>query len=132
MSDGLGFGANARCALITRGLTEMLRLGQALGGELKTFMGLAGLGDLVLTCTDDKSRNRRFGLAIGRGQNRMQAEKAIKQVVEGISNAQSVHLLAQNMRIDMPIVEQVYGILYENLSSQEAVNVLLSRTQKME
>lgn len=132
ISDGLGFGANARCALITRGLAEMMRLGKALGGKTETFMGLAGLGDLVLTCTDDKSRNRRFGLAVGRGIKREQAEREIQQVVEGISNAKSVYLLAQSLKIDMPITQQVYRILYENFSLQDAVSVLFQRSQKNE
>lgn len=132
MSDGLGFGSNARCALITRGLAEMMRLGKALGGKTETFMGLAGLGDLVLTCTDDKSRNRRFGLAVGRGVKREQAEREIKQVVEGISNAKSVYLLAQSFKIDMPITQQVYRILCENLSLQDAVSALFQRSQKSE
>ena len=132
ISDGLGFGSNARCALITRGLAEMMRLGKALGGMPETFMGLAGLGDLVLTCTDDKSRNRRFGLAIGRGCDSKQAQQDIKQVVEGVSNAKSVHLLAQSMKIEVPIADQVYCILYEGLSPHEAVAALFKRAQKAE
>lgn len=132
ISDGLGFGSNARCALITRGLHEMMRLGKALGGMPETFMGLAGLGDLVLTCTDNQSRNRRYGLAIGKGHDPKQAELNIRQVVEGISNAKSVYLLAENMKIEMPITDQVYRILYDNLSPHEAVTALFKRAQKAE
>lgn len=103
ISDGMGFGANARCALITRGLAEMTRLGLALGGHTDTFTGLSGVGDLVLTCTDDQSRNRRFGLAVGKGKNPTDAEKAIGQVVEGKRNAEVVVRLAHKHHVDIPI-----------------------------
>ncbi len=132
VSDGLGFGANARAALITRGLQEIIRLGTVLGGQRDTFMGLAGLGDLVLTCTDDQSRNRRFGLAIGKGQDRQQAEKAIGQVVEGIRNADDVYRLAKQHQIDMPIVAQVHAILYDNKSPEAAVISLMQRVPTVE
>lgn len=132
MADGLGFGANARTALITRGLAEMTRLGLALGGSRETFYGMAGLGDLVLTCTDNQSRNRRFGLSLGQGMPLEQAESAIGQVVEGARNAREVHLLAQRMGVDMPIVEQVYRVLYEGLAPREAAKNLLNRTLKAE
>ena len=132
IADGMGFGANARAALITRGLVELMRLGVALGGKQETFVGLAGLGDLVLTCTDNQSRNRRFGLAVGSGQDRVTAEKNIGQVVEGIFNAKSAYLLAKRMQIEMPITEQVYKILYENISAAEALKSLLNRTPKVE
>ena len=95
VSDGLGFGSNARCALITRGLAELTRLGMKLGGKMETFMGLAGLGDLVLTCTDNQSRNRRFGLSIGKGNSRAAAEKSIDQVIEGIVNAKLIYLFGR-------------------------------------
>lgn len=132
ISDGLGFGANARAALITRGLHEIVRLGEALGGKSETFVGLAGLGDLVLTCTDNQSRNRRFGLAVGRGEDHGSAKAAIKQVVEGADAAREAYQLAQSLDIDMPITEQVYQVLYENCSPRDAVHHLLTRQQKAE
>ncbi|MFO7603818.1 MAG: NAD(P)H-dependent glycerol-3-phosphate dehydrogenase [Gammaproteobacteria bacterium] len=132
IADGLGFGANTRAALITRGLAEVMRLGVALGGQRETFMGLAGLGDLVLTCTDDQSRNRRLGLALGRGENQAQAKEVIGQVVEGVITAQEVHTLAQRQGVEMPIVEQVYRVLYENESPRGAVDALLGRDIKPE
>jgi len=132
IADGLGFGANARAALITRGLSEVMRLGEALGGHRETLMGLAGLGDLVLTCTDDQSRNRRFGLALGRGSDMATARATINQVVEGIEAAKEARRLAQTLNIEMPITEQVYQVLYNNLSPREAVTHLLTREQKSE
>lgn len=132
ISDGMGFGANARSALMTRGLAEMMRLGLALGGKQETFMGLTGLGDLILTCTDDQSRNRRFGLAIGKGSSSEAAIEKIGQVVEGAKAAKQVYSLAQKYHIEMPIVEQVYNVLYQNISPKEAVNVLFARPQKAE
>ena len=132
ISDGLGFGANTRVALITRGLAEMMRLGVALGAEKETFMGLAGLGDLVLTCTDDQSRNRRFGLALAAGKSPEQAQAEIGQVVEGVLAARAVHDVAQRVGVEMPISEQVYRVLYESAPAQEAVNALMGRTVKAE
>ncbi len=132
ISDGLGFGANARAALITRGLTEVMRLGEALGGHKETLMGLAGLGDLLLTCTDDQSRNRRFGLALGRGQSIAEARASINQVVEGIDAAREAHGLAESLGIEMPIIEQVYQVLFNQCSPREAVHHLLTRQQKPE
>ncbi len=132
LADGLGFGANARTALITRGLREMTRLGKALGADAETFMGMAGLGDLVLTCTDNQSRNRRFGLALGKGKNKQQAEQEIGQVVEGFRNTKEVYLLAERVGVEMPIVEQIYQVLYENKSVQTAAMDLLARSQKGE
>ena len=132
IADGLGFGANARAALITRGLAEMLRLGRALGARRDTFMGLAGLGDLVLTCTDDQSRNRRFGLALGRGTPAAQALAEIGQVVEGRGTAREVRRLAQRHAVEMPIVEQTYRVLWEALPPRAAVHALLARTPKAE
>lgn len=131
-SDGLKLGANARCALITRGLAEMARLGTAVGGKRETFMGLAGMGDLVLTTTDDQSRNRRFGLALGAGQDLEKTKKQIGQVVEGMTNAKQVYELAKKHRVDMPICEQVYRVIYENLPITEAVKILLSRDPRSE
>lgn len=127
MADGIGFGANARTALITRGLVEMTRLGEALGAEPTTFMGMAGLGDLVLTCTDNQSRNRRFGLALGRGVETKQAMDEIGQVVEGYRNTNEVYMLAKRMGVEMPIVEQVYQVLYCDKPAKLAAADLLSR-----
>ncbi len=132
ISDGMGFGSNARCALITRGLTEMMRLGHKLGGNVETFTGLAGLGDLILTCTDDKSRNRRFGLALGKGKNATQAEKEIGQVVEGKRNAELVVQLAHKNKIEMPITEAVWQILQEKKTAKEAMQDLLTRATTTE
>ncbi|MDO6687467.1 MULTISPECIES: NAD(P)H-dependent glycerol-3-phosphate dehydrogenase [unclassified Agarivorans] len=132
LADGLGFGANARTALITRGLREMARLGKALGAEAETFKGMAGLGDLVLTCTDNQSRNRRFGLALGAGKSLEQAEADIGQVVEGYRNTKEVYLLAQRVGVEMPIVEQVYQVLYKAKSPKQAAMDLLARDQREE
>ncbi len=132
IADGLGFGANARAALITRGLQEMMRLGVVLGGERATFMGLTGLGDLVLTCTDDQSRNRRFGLALGQGESLENAIAAIGQVVEGVKTTREVKEIAQRNNVEMPITEEVYRVLYENRHPKDAVHSLLVRRQKME
>lgn len=131
-ADGLHFGANSRAALITRGLAEVMRLGLALGGQAATFMGLAGLGDLVLTCTDDQSRNRRLGLALARGLTSEQAHQEIGQVVEGVQAASAVWTLAQREGVRMPITEQVYRILYEELSPQAAVEALTQGSAKPE
>lgn len=132
IADGLGFGANTRAALITRGLAELTRFGTALGGRLETFMGLAGLGDLVLTCTDDQSRNRRLGLALARGASVEEARRQIGQEVEGVITARSVHHLAQRLGVEMPIGEQVYRVLYEGRTPEEATRSLLARESKSE
>jgi len=132
LSDGLGFGANTRIALITRGLIEMTRLGVALGAERDTFMGLAGMGDLVLTCTDNQSRNRRMGLALAAGKTVAEAEAEIRQVVEGVLAARAVWEKAQALDIEMPITEQIYCILYEQKPPQEAVTDLMRRALKPE
>ena len=132
MADGIGFGANARTALITRGLVEMTRLGEALNAQPTTFMGMAGLGDLVLTCTDNQSRNRRFGLALGQGKSVEQAMKDIGQVVEGYRNTKEVYMLAERMNVEMPIVEQVYQVLYCGKNAKLAASDLLSRERTYE
>lgn len=132
IADGLGFGANTRAALITRGLSEIIRLGVVLGGKQETFMGLAGLGDLILTSTDNQSRNRRFGLALGLGKSREDAIQEIGQEIEGISAARETFLLAKKHGIEMPITEQTYKVLYEDLAPLTAVQNLLSREQKAE
>lgn len=127
ISDGLGYGANTRVALITRGLAEMVRLGEALGADRDTFMGLAGLGDLVLTCTDDQSRNRRFGLAIAKGTGVDQAIAAIGQVVEGVHAARAVFRVAQRLSVDMPICEHVYRVIDEQLPIRSVIDALMQR-----
>ena len=132
MSDGLGFGANSRVALITRGLVEMTRLGVALGARRETFMGLAGMGDLVLTCTDNLSRNRRMGLALAAGKSVDEAQEEIQQVGEGVLAAQAVHEVAEKLGIEMPICHQVYRILYAGASPREAVGALMRRDLKSE
>ncbi len=132
VADGLGFGANARAALITRGLAEMTRLGLALGGKPETFMGLAGVGDLMLTCTDNQSRNRRFGLGLGQGLPREQVTREIGQEIEGIMTARLVYQLAQRHGIDMPITEQTYRILHQGLAPLEAVENLFLRQPRPE
>ena len=125
--DGLGFGANTRIALIARGLAEMMRLGLALGARKETFMGLAGMGDLVLTCTDDHSRNRRFGLALADGVQPQEALRSIGQVVEGYHGARAVHRVATQHKVPMPIVEQVYRVLHEGADPRAAVAALMRR-----
>jgi glycerol-3-phosphate dehydrogenase (NAD(P)+) len=132
ISDGVGFGANARTALITRGLAELTRLGCALGAKPETFMGMAGLGDLILTCTDNQSRNRRFGLALGKGESVEAAIESIGQVVEGFRNTKEVYLLAQRAGVEMPITEQIYKVLYENKDMKAAAMALLGREQRSE
>ncbi len=132
MSDGIGYGANARTALITRGLAELTRLGLALNAERDTFTGMAGLGDLVLTCTDDQSRNRRFGLALGQGRNLDEAQAEIGQVVEGYRNTKEVRALAKRAGVEMPIVEQIYQVLYRGKDVQIAAQDLLSRQKTVE
>ena len=132
ISDGLGYGANARAALITRGLAEIRRLGKKLGAEDETLMGLAGVGDLVLTCTDNQSRNRRLGLALGQGKSIHAAVEEIGQAVEGLKSSHSIHLLAEQAGVEMPICQQVHCILYKELPPQDAVRELLSRQLKAE
>jgi glycerol-3-phosphate dehydrogenase (NAD(P)+) len=132
MSDGLGYGANARAALITRGLAELCRLAMKMGAHIPTLMGLSGVGDMVLTCTDNQSRNRRFGLALGEGRSIAEAETSIGQVVEGKKNVKQVMALAAIHEVEMPICQQVYSVLYESLMPQQAVQNLLTRTPKSE
>lgn len=132
ISDGLNYGANAKAALITRGLAEMGRLGMALGASPDTFMGLAGLGDLVLTCTDNQSRNRRFGLLLGQGQEIKKAEQSIGQVVEGKYNASQVCTLAQTYALDLPICQAVDNLLQGQVSAEQAAQSLLARPPREE
>jgi len=130
--DGLGLGANTRAALITRGLSEIMRFGELMGARKETLMGLSGLGDLILTCTDDQSRNRRFGLAIGAGQSVEQAIESVGQTVEGYRAARAVYSIVQQKGLNLPIIEQVYRVLYEGKSPVNAVNDLEKRELKPE
>jgi glycerol-3-phosphate dehydrogenase (NAD(P)+) len=132
IADGMGFGSNTRVALITRGLAEMTRLGVKLGAVRETFMGLAGLGDLVLTCTDDQSRNRRFGMALGRGLSLELATASIPQVVEGVPASRAIHDVAENKGVHMPICREVYRIMYEEKPIRAAVQALMEREIRSE
>jgi len=127
IADGLGFGANTRAALITRGLAELVRLGIGLGGRQETFMGLSGLGDLVLTCTDNQSRNRRFGLALAKGMTVDDAVASVAQVVEGVETTRQAIRAGKKNGVELPIVEQVHDVIYDGKAPNAAVNALLSR-----
>lgn len=127
IADGMQLGANTRAALITRGLVEIQRLGVALGGHPETFMGLAGLGDLVLTCTDNQSRNRRVGLGLAQGKSVAEIQQELGQVAEGIFTAQEVFSLATRLGVDMPICREVYEVLYRGKLARDALQSLLSR-----
>ncbi len=131
-SDGLGFGMNARAALITRGLAEIIRLGKKMGANEKTFSGLAGIGDLVLTCTGNLSRNRTVGLQIGKGKKLQDIIKDMNMVAEGIKTTKSAYELSKKMSVDMPITEQVYQILYNDKDPKAAVKDLMGRELKEE
>lgn len=132
ISDGLNLGDNARASLITRGLTEMARLGTALGANMMTFAGLAGMGDLVLTCTGDSSRNRRAGLAIGVGQRAADFVASTNLTVEGIPTTRAAWSLAQQVGVHMPITEAIYQVLYEGLTPAEAIRSLMARPKRRE
>jgi glycerol-3-phosphate dehydrogenase (NAD(P)+) len=132
IADGMGFGANTRVALITRGLAEMMRLGVKLGAVRETFMGLAGLGDLVLTSTDDQSRNRRLGLALGRGQTMQSAQGGIHQVVEGVFAARAVCAVADRCAVEMPICREIFRIMHEHKPVREAAAELMGRELRSE
>ncbi len=132
ISDGLGFGDNARAAFITRGLAEMSRLGLALGAHAETFMGLSGLGDLMLTCAGELSRNRAVGVRIGRGEALESIVRQLGMVAEGVSTVQAVHLLAEAHNVDMPVTQAVYNVLYRNLNPLEAVEILMQRPRRHE
>jgi len=132
ISDGMGFGLNARAALITRGLAEISRLGMALGGRMETFMGLAGMGDLILTCTGDLSRNRRVGLELAKGLSLEQILRELGHTAEGVSSAREVALLAGRLGIEMPITQAVHSVLYEAVPASQAVEQLLSRDTRPE
>lgn len=130
--DGLGFGHNARAALITRGLAEMNRLGQAMGAQASTFAGLAGMGDLVLTCTGDLSRNRTVGFKLGQGMKLTDILAEMRMVAEGVKSAESVYQLSRRLGVDMPIVEKTYQILHEDKPARQAVIELMARGLKAE
>jgi glycerol-3-phosphate dehydrogenase (NAD(P)+) len=132
ISDGMGFGTNTRAALITRGLAEMSRLGMRLGANPLTFAGLAGLGDLVLTCTGDLSRNRQVGLKLGQGQSIEDILKETSMIAEGVKTTISAYAMAKKYKVDMPITNQVYKVLYEGLDPKDAVNELLKRPPRQE
>jgi len=132
ISDGLGFGHNARAALITRGLAEMNRLGRAMGAQAATFAGLAGMGDLVLTCTGDLSRNRTVGIKLGQGQRLADILAEMRMVAEGVKTAESVYRLARKLGVEMPIVEKTYQILHEDKPARQAVTELMARDLKAE
>jgi len=132
ISDGLGFGHNTRAALITRGLAEMSRLGAKMGANVLTFSGLSGIGDLLLTCTGDLSRNRQVGLQLGQGRRIEEILREMRMVAEGVKTAESVHFLAQRMQVEMPICEQVYQVLHAGKQPQDAVHGLMERSLKHE
>ena len=132
ISDGLGLGANARAALVTRGLAEITRLGLKLGGRIETFMGLTGVGDLILTCTGDLSRNRRLGLKLAQGVKLEVALRELGHVAEGVYTARGVDRLARELAIDMPITRAVCRVFDENVSARAAVDELLRRDPKAE
>jgi glycerol-3-phosphate dehydrogenase (NAD(P)+) len=132
ISDGLGFGSNTRAALITRGLAEMTRLGVAMGAKPSTFAGLAGMGDLVLTCTGDLSRNRTVGIKIGEGRQLNEILGEMRMVAEGVKTTESAYNLAKKLGVEMPIIEQMYRMLYENKPARQAVLELMTRNLKAE
>lgn len=132
ISDGLGYGDNAKAALMTRGIVEIARLGVAMGADMKTFTGLTGLGDLIVTCTSMHSRNRRCGILIGKGMEMEEAAKEIGMVVEGIYTTKSAYELAVKHSVDMPIVVELYRVLYEKHDVVEAVNNLMTRSKRHE
>ena len=132
ISDGLGFGHNARAALITRGLAEMNRLGRAMGAQAATFAGLAGMGDLVLTCTGNLSRNRTVGFKLGQGQRLADILAEMRMVAEGVKTAESVYRLSRKLGVEMPIVEKTFQILHEDKPARQAVTELMARELKAE
>ena len=132
VADGLGFGHNTRAALITRGLAEMTRMGLKLGGKAETFAGLTGMGDLVLTCTGDLSRNRTVGIELGKGRTLEEILAGMQMVAEGVKTTLSAYQLAQKLGVEMPIVEQIYQILYKNKDPRQAVGDLMLRDLKAE
>ncbi len=132
IADGLGLGDNTKAALMTRGITEMARLGVLLGGKTETFAGLSGIGDLIVTCTSMHSRNRRAGILIGQGLSAKEAIEQVGMTVEGYRSAKCAYLLAQQVGIEMPIVNEVYRVLYEGKNAKEALSDLMGRSKKHE
>ena len=132
ISDGLGFGDNAKAAMMTRGITEMTRLGLTMGADMKTFSGLPGIGDLIVTCTSMHSRNRRCGILIGEGVNPEEATRRIGMVVEGISTAEAAYALANQYGIEMPITESIYKVIHREMDARSAVSYLMGREMKNE
>lgn len=132
ISDGLGFGDNAKAALMTRGMAEIARLGVAMGGEVKTYNGLSGIGDLIVTCTSMHSRNRRAGILIGQGMSLEEAQAEVKMVVEGVYAAKAAKELAHKLGVEMPIIEEVNAVLFENKDPQTAVVNLMERDRRFE
>lgn len=127
--DGLGCGDNTKAALITRGITEITRLGVAMGGKMETFCGLSGIGDLIVTCTSNHSRNHNAGVLIGRGYSMKDAMDEVNQVVEGVYSAKAAYKLAKKYQVSMPIVENINHVLFEGLSAKDAMNILLTRSR---
>jgi glycerol-3-phosphate dehydrogenase (NAD(P)+) len=132
ISDGMGYGDNAKAALMTRGITEIARLGVKLGANLSTFSGLTGIGDLIVTCTSMHSRNRRCGIMIGEGIKPSEAVKKVGMVVEGIYTAEAAYELAKQVGVEMPITEQIYHVINESTDAREAVTSLMTRQRKHE
>ena len=131
-ADGLGCGDNTKAALITRGIAEMSRLGVAMGGHIETFNGLTGIGDLIVTCASMHSRNRRAGILIGQGKTMQEAMDEVKMVVEGVNSAKAAKILAEKYGIDMPIVQEVNKVLFEDKPAREALADLMLRDKKIE
>ena len=127
--DGLGLGDNTKAALITRGITEIARLGVAMGGHMETFCGLSGIGDLIVTCTSTHSRNHNAGVLIGKGMSMDEAMKEVKQVVEGVYSAKAAFALAKKYNVSMPIVEQINEVLFDGVSATDAIQALLTREE---
>ena len=132
IADGLGYGDNTKAALITRGMTEIARLGTAMGGRFETFCGLSGIGDLIVTCASMHSRNRRAGILIGQGKTMDEAMAEVKMVVEGVYSAKAAMELAEKYQVQLPIIEQVNQVLFENKPADEAVKDLMLRDKKIE
>ena len=132
IADGLGYGDNTKAALITRGITEIARLGIQMGGHFETFCGLSGIGDLIVTCASMHSRNRRAGILIGQGLSMEEAMKEVKMVVEGVYSAKAAMALAGKYQVQLPIIEQVNEVLFQGKSAAQAVNDLMLRDKKIE
>ena len=132
IADGLGYGDNTKAALITRGITEIARLGTAMGGKFETFCGLSGIGDLIVTCASMHSRNRRAGILIGQGKTMEEAMAEVKMVVEGVYSAKAAKALAEKYHVELPIIEQVNEVLFNGKSAAAAVKDLMIRDKKIE